>query len=108
GGGVEPGVEDGCVIGAPGAEMRSIVVGLFAARKIGGCFVDEQRVLHCSSSASLIGGHSNSRTAVPPRIRHLSLLKIISGRSDDAIRTELAWRRWDQIVGQLVVSVRAA
>jgi hypothetical protein len=39
---------------------------LFAARKIGGCFVDEQRVLHRSSSASLIGGSSNSMTGVSP------------------------------------------
>src|SRR6516225_9177988 len=35
----------------------------------------------------------------------LSLLKIISWRSYDAIRTELACRRWVRIVGQLVVSV---
>src|SRR5262245_19471447 len=36
----------------------------------------------------------------------LSLLKIISGRSDDAIRTELAWRRSSLIAGQRVVAVR--
>src|SRR4029450_1849941 len=38
--------------------------------------------------------------------RALSLLKIISGRSDDAIRTELAWRRSFRIVGQRVVAAR--
>src|SRR6516164_3250105 len=40
------------------------------------------------------------------RLFVLSLLKIISGRSCDAIRTELAWRRWVRTVGQLAVSAR--
>jgi hypothetical protein len=36
----------------------------------------------------------------------LSFPKIISARSDDAIRIELVWRQWSRIVGRLVVAAR--
>src|SRR5262249_11781994 len=53
--GVDTGFDKRLVVSAPGAKMSSIVTGRFPARKVGGRFIDEQRVLHRSSSVSWIG-----------------------------------------------------